>query len=422
MKLQELTSVSLAEYDLPQQIYIEAGCRHDLDEYIQPWLGANPLCLADPDTVKALNDSKPAGRTFLLPAHPHADDQTVRRLVDILGDFAGVCAIGSGTINDIAKRACTEVDLPYVAIGTAASMNGYASGIAAILSNGLKTTVPSRPPRAIVLDTEVLAAAPMALTCAGLGDLLSKPVSDSDWWLANELENSGYSPIPSDIVDLAVAEASAAARGLAQRDPAAHGALGRALVLSGVAMVVAGSSSPASGGEHLLSHLWDMENLSAGRETRLHGAQVGVSSCISAALYQRLLRLDNPRFSSPPPWDAEAERIRQEHGSLAEVVLPQAQRKHARAEARVAVLRDRWPEIRDGLAARGLPTPADVRRPLMEAGAPHRLADLGITRDDAARVFRLARDIRDRVTVLDVGFETGLLPHAIDEILDEAGV
>ena len=88
----------------------------------------------------------------------------------------------------------------------------------------------------------------------------------------------------------------------------------------------------------------------------------------------------------------------------------------------MAVLRDRWPEIRDGLAARGLPTPADVRRPLMEAGAPHRLADLGITRDDAARVFRLARDIRDRVTVLDVGFETGLLPHAIEEILDEAGV
>ena len=54
-------------------------------------------------------------------------------------------------------------------------MNGYASGIAAILDDGVKTTVPANPPIAIVLDTNVLAQAPARLTQAGLGDLISKP-------------------------------------------------------------------------------------------------------------------------------------------------------------------------------------------------------------------------------------------------------
>ena len=112
-------------------------------------------------------------------------------------------------------------------------MNGYASGIAAILSNGLKTTVPAAPPRAIILDTAVLAAAPARLTQAGLGDLMSKPVSDSDWWLSDQLEGTGYSTLPSEIVDHAVHAAIAAAGGLAQREESAHGDLGLALVWRG---------------------------------------------------------------------------------------------------------------------------------------------------------------------------------------------
>jgi len=422
MRLSDLSPVPLPPAELPEEVFIGPGVRADADEITARWIEGPPLVVVDPQTAAAFGPLAFPHRTLTLPAHPHADEETVAQVVAALHTGPGVVAVGSGTINDLGKRAATIAGRPYVALGTAASMNGYASGIAAILSGGLKTTVPSRPARAIVLDTEILAAAPPALAQAGLGDLLSKPVSDTDWWLADQIEGSGYSALPGAIVDHAVAEAAAAAAGLASRDPGAHGALGTALVLSGVAMVVAGSSSPASGGEHLLSHLWDMENLVAGRETRLHGAQVGVTSCITAALYQRLLRLQRPQLAEPPPWAAEAARIEAEHGVLAQVVAPQAQRKHARARARVAVLRARWPEIRDGLIARQLPTPKALREILAAAGAPTRLADLGVARADAARVFRLARDIRDRVTVLDVAFELGVLPNHIDAVLDEAGV
>jgi len=346
----------------------------------------------------------------------------VDRVQAALTGADGAVAVGSGTINDLVKRAAHLNEQPYVVLGTAASMNGYASGIAAILNDGLKTTVPAKPPRAIVLDTDILSKAPPRLTQAGLGDLMSKPVSDSDWWLAHAVEGTGYSELPSKIVDHAVHKAIGAASGLAAGDPQAPGALGTALVLRGVAMVVAGSSSPASGGEHLISHLWDMENLSQGRETRLHGAQVGVATCITAALYQCLLGLERPEFTEPPAWPVVEARIREEHGTLAEVILEPARRKHARAGARVAHLRDHWSEIRAGLSARGLPSPGTIRKALSAAGAPNRLRDLSEERKNAARVFRLARDIRDRVTVLDIGFELGVLPGRIDELLDAAGV
>jgi len=422
MHLSDLSPVPLPPAELPEEVFIGPGVRAEAAEIVSRWIDGPPLVVADPQTAAAFGPLSWAHRPLILPEHPHADDETVARVVEALGAAPGIVTIGSGTINDLGKRAATIAGRPYVTLGTAASMNGYASGIAAILSGGLKTTVASRPPWAIVLDTEILAAAPAALTQAGLGDLLSKPVSDTDWWLADQLEGSGYSTLPGSIVDHAVEEAANAAAGLKARDPAAHGALGAALVLSGVAMVVAGSSSPASGGEHLLSHLWDMENLVAGRETRLHGAQVGVTSCITAALYQRLLKLEAPRFTDPGPWADEAARIAEAHGDLASVIAPQAQRKHARAAARVATLRARWPEIRDGMAARQLPTPEALRGILSAAGAPSTLAELGVTRPDAARVFRLARDIRDRVTVLDVAFEVGVLPNEIDDILDAAGV
>ncbi|MCA9528329.1 MAG: hypothetical protein KC549_18720, partial [Myxococcales bacterium] len=63
-----------------------------------------------------------------------------------------------------------------------------------------------------------------------------------------------------------------------------------------------------------------------------------------------------------------------------------------------------------------------LRAPLLACGAPASLRDLGSSRADGARVLRLARDIRDRLTVLDVAFDLGLLPGAADDLLVEAGV
>jgi len=430
MKLAELCPEPLPEgLDLPLEVFIRPDLGATLAETAERYLGDSILLVADPDTRAAASDglepllrSKREIREHILPSHPHTDDAAIQTVLDDVKAATGLLAVGSGTVTDIVKAAATKAGLPCVVFGTAASMNGYASGISAVMSGGLKTTVPVQTPRAILLDTDILRAAPRELGQAGLGDLLSKPLSVADWWLSDQMDATGFSELPGRIVDAAIKTACAQAAGLPKGDPKAYEALAQAIVLSGVSMVVAGSSSPASGGEHLLSHLWDMEATVLGRPLRLHGAQVGVASIISAAIFRRVLQVRRPAWSDPSSWEDEERRIRADHGPLAEAVLPQARGKHGKALGRVCNLEVFWSEIRETLLGMELPGPEEVRAPLVAAGAPHTLEALGLPREDALRALRIARDIRDRYTILDLAFDLGVFPPAIEEVLDQAGV
>lgn len=415
--------------NLPEEVIISAGALNSLPDMVRRFLGERVLWIADPDTWQAYQAAASAvskvispDHVHLLHAHPHADTLTVDQVKAATDGFTGLVAVGSGTINDVVKMAAEEKELPYIAVATAASMNGYASGIAAILNDGLKTTVKARPPKAIIMDTNLLIGAPPGMTQAGLGDLISVNVSIADWWLSDQLEATGFDAFPGRLMRPVLQDVIRNAAGLKTGDAVAFETLARGLVLGGVAMVAAASSQPASGGEHLISHLWDMEALAPGRQLNLHGAQVGVTTCICAALYHNLLRLEHPVFTEPQPWQAEEERIRTDHRDLAAAVLEPARRKHLRATARVSVLRERWPEIRQGLAQFDILTPEKVRAVLAQAGATNTLAGLGISRSQAYRALRLARDIRDRVTVLDLAFELGFFPDGIAAVLQEAGV
>ncbi|MEW6239071.1 MAG: sn-glycerol-1-phosphate dehydrogenase [Candidatus Omnitrophota bacterium] len=423
MKLQELCPVPLPSgLNLTQEVWIGPGVIRHLPEAIERYLREKTLRIADPDTWEAFmrDGQAPAEPApHLLPRHTHGDEAAINGALSLADGKSGLIAIGSGVINDLVKYISYQRKIPYIVAGTAASMNGYASAIAAIMMKGVKVTLPAAPPRAIILDTNILRAAPPALAQAGLGDLLSKPLCAADWWMGVQLEGGRFDDLPGKIVDRAIRQAVARASALARGEEAAFQALGEALTLSGVSMAVAGDSRPASGGEHLISHFWDMEALAQDKPMRLHGAQVGVSSCLCAAVYQRILALEKPIFADPAPWDVEEQRIRRDHGILAGAVLDHAKRKRDKADARLAILREQWPRLREGLTMLQIPRLIDLQTPLIAAGAPHTLRDLGVSKEEAARSVRLARDIRDRHTVLDLAFELGLFPDAIEEIVEE---
>ena len=101
--------------------------------------------------------------------------------------------MGAGTINDIVKFATFQQGLPAACVGTAPSMNGYTSKIAAILSDGVKTTNPCHAPLVVIADLEVMARGPARMIASGLGDLISKPVSNSDWQLSAHLNGTPHS-------------------------------------------------------------------------------------------------------------------------------------------------------------------------------------------------------------------------------------
>jgi glycerol-1-phosphate dehydrogenase [NAD(P)+] len=342
----------------------------------------------------------------------HASVQLVDELAVAFPDsFDVYAAVGSGTINDITKELAHRRGRPYVVVATAASMNGYTSSIVALLDEGVKTTGPATPPVVVLADPEVLLDAPLELTLAGLGDVVSKPFCGCDWWIASLVKGESYCPTPGRILDEAFAGALDMFPRLGAREPGAVMLLAKLLVISGISMTIAGTSSPASGGEHLLSHYWDMTNLRDGRPLQLHGAQVGVASLAMDALYATVLDADFAGIQYRPTSvsDSAKQEVDRVFGSLAEAVWPQWRAKLAdRSERDLALLAEHEGAIKSEIR-KVLDTGSEVRRAMQASGTPMWAADLGIPASELESALRHGRKIRSRYTILDVAAELGVL-------------
>ena len=361
---------------------------------------------------------------------PLAGDDEVASLVADLetGAPQAVVAVGAGTVNDIAKLASFRAGLPYATIPTAPSMNGYTSGIAAILSDGVKTTAPAHLPLACLADVDILARAPHRMLAAGLGDLLSRPVSCADWHLSHRLLGTDRPDAALALIEESGDLATAALDGLPDRQPRAVARLTGALFLSGLAMGLAATSAPASGAEHLISHYLDMTHFDQGLSHDLHGCQVGVATLATAGLYERLLSLpadaiDVARCSrASPTWPQVARQVGEAFLSLAPAVLPHAQEKHPSPRdlrERLGRLRDEWPRLTGELGRILRPAHA-IRADLKRTGGPMSFADIGADPTRARQALLHSRHIRARYTILDLAAELGVLERWVDEVLGEA--
>ncbi len=394
--------------------------------------------LAGDTVVSALrNAAFDVHRLLLDDAHDgrvEADDSTLKVVEGALGALpeprAGVVALGSGTLNDLAKLSAFRAGLPYGVVATAASMNGYTSAIAAILSEGVKRTIPCAGPRFVVADLDIIAAAPIEMTRAGFGDLMSKPVSSGDWLLSHLLLGEPFHRLPVALVESAFSKVQSRARGVGSGDPEAVGCLMEALLLSGISMASAGSSAPASGGEHLISHLWDMTAWYRGRTVGLHGAQVGVATLITATLYRFLAELDHRaidierRLAALEPFGAYSRRLTSLPAEIYPSVLEESRAKHptpAALRARLESTRERWTATWERLEG-NLQSPETLRESLGSTGAPTTARELGIPEEELREAYRIARDIRRRYTVLDLAWEIGVLDALEAPVLTRSGV
>ena len=192
-----------------------------------------------------------------------------RLLVEIPEDTALIVGIGSGTINDMARFLSYKLHIPYVIVGTAPSMDGYASVVSPLIVDGVKTTFEAVYPLAIVADLNIMKAAPMPMLQAGLGDILGKYTALADWHvhLAHILKEEYFCETVEKLVRTAVEKCEMAAERLHLRENDTLESLTEALILSGLAIGMVGVSRPASGEEHHLSHCWEMMTMNCGKTT-----------------------------------------------------------------------------------------------------------------------------------------------------------
>ncbi len=361
----------------------------------------------------------------------HADAPTIERVIAETNGAAGLVTVGSGTLADIGKAASdARSGLPHVVVQTATSVNGFTDDQSVLLVKGVKRTTHTRWPDALVADAEVLLGAPLALNLAGVGDLAAMFTAPADWQLAHALGMAdSYSATVVDMVRTHGADVLAAAGGLARGDPAAATTLAEVLALSGISMGVAGTTAPASGMEHTVSHLIEMAMNRHGREAAYHGATVGVTSIIAARLWSKVrARLEagsRPSLSFPSPEVMEA-RVRGAFATLdpSGEMGEECWRLYAKKLERWTANRERlesadWRSIA-AQAARHLIEPSELAEALGSAGAPVRLSQLDPAVDADLGRWALSNChlMRDRFTVADLAFFMGMWDaSAVDEVI-----
>lgn len=348
-------------------------------------------------------------------ASPVCDDRTHDWLLRQIEMTDVVVPVGSGVLNDLGKWTAFDLGVPYVCFGTAASMNGYASANVATTIKGVKSLLWARPPRDVLSDPAILRDAPYELTTAGLGDILAKSVSSADWRMNHFLFGDYFCErsvsLIADIEPLYLDHPE----DLRERKPEAIEALFHGLLLTGIAMTMAGTSSPASGGEHLLSHALDMMSSLDGVPHDLHGRQVGLGTALASEVYRRVISLESPDFSR-----ALMDFDRDFWGPLADELEAHYARKVGRLRKAMAILShgDAWDRLREEVKP-FLRSPARIRDCLRRAGAAYRAEDIGCSRERLLRAVLHLHEIRPRFTVIDLARLVGVLPQAAAEIVED---
>lgn len=378
---------------------------------------------------------------LIFPAHPtlYASLDNAGHIADALaaadralGAPAVPVAVGSGTLNDLTKLAAKNLGRRYAIVGTAASMDGYASPGAPITDNGVKTTMGCVAPQAVVFDLDVASRAPRAMVASGYGDLAAKIPGGADWILADAAGVEAIDPHVWTLVQSGVHDALARPAELAAGDPDAYQGLVEGLTLSGLAMQVYGGTRPASGADHYFSHIWELAGLGADQDPPLsHGDKVAIGTLAMCAFYQKFMARDlahldiDAAVAAWPAWKAvDADIGTRFTGALASHAAAETRAKYVDRDglrARLTRIISTWPQTRARLEAQ-LVDPAQLQAQLEAAGTPSRPEDIGLTADDVKATFPQAMYYRSRYTVLDVAREAGWFDSLVEEVFAPGGL
>jgi len=348
------------------------------------------------------------------------------------GNNALPVAVGAGVVNDVTKYAAGLAGLSYVSVATAASMDGYAASGAAMLDGGFKRTFACPPPVAVVADLDVIAKAPARMATWGYGDLAGKVVAGADWILADAVGDEMLAPAAFALVQDNVKGWLCEPGRIAAHDIEALRGLVEGLLIAGFAMQAHGNSRPASGSDHQLSHVWEMDRLTVDGEPAAHGACVGVGTVAMLAMYEWFLAQDVRTAVERCERNAdtldrrliEAElQAAFDDTSLVESARTEMTAKLARADQRTSRLRAlgaAWPALHDRIESTLVPG-ATMEQWLATCGAASHPADLGVTQAKLAADYRRARLIRRRYTLLDCLEDLGWLDTCIAALFASGG-
>lgn len=335
----------------------------------------------------------------LPPENLHADEKAVA-LVDarIPPDAGWLLAAGSGTIHDTTRYVAGQRDLAFISFPTAASVDGFLSSVCAMTWYGFKKTMSGISPVALVADSDIFSKAPYHLTAAGIGDVLGKYISLADWEISHLLTGEEICPEIVTLTRGAVDNVMASLDEIRAGGVAGCEQLMFAQALSGIGMQLWGNSRPASGAEHHLSHLWEMEAITP-HTSALHGEKVGVGLLAALEEYGRIAAIQNVASHVRPYTGLPKAILRESFGDLYDSVLEE-NRDDPLLQVSPDTLVGRFEEVRAILDA--LPDRKTLQAAMERAGCMTTLEELGLDPAVLPQSLELSPFVRCRLTVMRV--------------------
>ncbi len=271
--------------ELPTKVLVGDGVISKLGEFIEESAGDRRVVVAAGSTVQVkireAVDAALGGQASWVGVDA-ADMDNVGRVEKESSESGCIVGVGGGKSVDVGKLAAFRRHLPFYSVPTSASHDGISSPFASLRGLDRPYSIMAKPPLGILADIGVIASAPKRLLAAGCGDLVSKLTAVKDWQLAHRVTGEYYGGYSA---SLALMSAD-----VVLREPRRIGRFGRdsvrdlveALISTGVAAGIAGSSRPCSGSEHLFSHYLDMIAPDSG----LHGEKCGLGTIMMAKLHR----------------------------------------------------------------------------------------------------------------------------------------
>ncbi|MBE6975997.1 MAG: sn-glycerol-1-phosphate dehydrogenase [Ruminococcaceae bacterium] len=334
-----------------------------------------------------------SGKTILIP-----NEDAVAAVDKEMSGIDLIVGLGSGVIQDLCKYVSQTSGIPYFIVATAPSMDGYASTGAAMIMGGMKITYPAHVPSVILADTEILKDAPMEMIQAGYGDIVGKFSALNDWKLSHIVGGEDFCQENYDLIEEMLKKTLSLADGLVNRDEESVRVLMEALVIVGIAMAFVGSSRPASGSEHHLSHYFEIVGILRNEDYFCHGIDVAYSTVVTAALREEILSKPWPDSQfrlSRAEYEAEIKRI---YGSVAEGCIALQDKVGLYGKDMLSIYKAREAQIRACLAE--VPKASEIEAMLTAVGMDMSDFYKLYSKEKIADAILYAKELKDRYTVL----------------------
>ncbi len=391
-----------------EKVYIEKGAISRLSDLCRGY--KRILLVADKNTyavagerVEAALSDKELGSVIFYDGLLIPNEQAIDGVYSFLQKSELIIAIGSGVIQDLCKYVSHFGKVPYIVVATAPSMDGYASNGAAMILGGMKVTVAATLPRAIIADTDIIANAPMDMIRAGYGDIIGKYSALCDWRLSHIVNGEYFCQYIYDTTYEMIEKTRAVAEGLFLRDKDSVRTLMEALICVGIMMSFAGSSRPASGSEHHLSHFFEIVGIVKKEPYFAHGIDVAYSTVVTAGIREKILKSTLPNVQYRQSRESYEAKMREVFGEVGDRCTELQERVGSYACDRLSRYKEKEKEIRSVLSE--MPSADEIEAMLSVAGLDTEdfYKMYGEEKIESAVLY--AKDLKDRYTVLWMNYD-----------------